>query len=82
MKMPKSLGRSPIADCYPGDLLRAVLRLQADQWPGDADLLARAQRIAQQADALIAELDGARVPELRQLVSEFLEDSDRSRRGP
>ncbi|MFE2999690.1 contact-dependent growth inhibition system immunity protein [Nocardia sp. NPDC059246] len=77
--LPRALDRleaNPLAagDFYPGDLLRAALRLRQDQWLGPAGLLDKARGIARRADAMIAELDGTQAPELRRLILEFLSD--------
>ncbi|MBF6329701.1 contact-dependent growth inhibition system immunity protein [Nocardia transvalensis] len=61
-------------DFYPGDLLVAVLGLGPDHWSGDAALLDRARRIAEQAEAVTAELGGSHIREIRRLASEFLSD--------
>lgn len=65
---------------YPGDLLWAVLRLPGDRWAGSAEILTKVRGIAQRADAMIAELGGAQVSELRGVVLKFL--SDRSEFSP
>ncbi|MGW6123190.1 contact-dependent growth inhibition system immunity protein [Nocardia sp. NPDC055165] len=64
----------------PGDLLRAVLRLPEERWSDSGEVLAKARGIAQRADVMIVETDGAQVPELRGLIVKFL--SDRSEVDP
>ncbi|MGW0249157.1 contact-dependent growth inhibition system immunity protein [Nocardia goodfellowii] len=59
---------------YPGDLLWAVLRLPEERWSDSAEVLAKVRGIAQRADVMLAEMDGAQVPELRDLVLKFLPD--------
>ncbi|MFC9964326.1 contact-dependent growth inhibition system immunity protein [Nocardia ignorata] len=65
---------------YPGDLLCAVLRLPEERWSDSAEVLAKARGVAQRAGVMIAEMDGAQVPELRALVFKFL--SDQSENDP
>lgn len=59
---------------YPGDLLCAVLRLPEERWSDSAEVLAKVRGVAQRAGVMIAEMDGAQVPELRALVFKFLSD--------
>ncbi|MCA2207384.1 contact-dependent growth inhibition system immunity protein [Nocardia rosealba] len=59
-------------DFYPGDLLVATLRLRRDYWSDHVGLLDRARRVAQRADAMANQLNGAQALELRRLVGEFL----------
>ncbi|MFB8003906.1 contact-dependent growth inhibition system immunity protein [Nocardia sp. NPDC056000] len=75
--LPRALDRlqaDPLVagDYYPGDLLLAVLRCAPDAWTGEAELLDKARGIAHRAEAMIYNLDGAQVPELRRLITEFL----------
>jgi hypothetical protein len=59
---------------YPGDLLWAVLRLPEQRWSDSAEVVAEVRGIAQRADVVIAEMDGAQVPELRAVVLKFRSD--------
>ncbi len=69
------LEKDPLAagDFYPGDLLTAVLRLGPEHW-ADTALRARARRLAQQADASIAQLENGDHTQTRRLIDEFLSD--------
>ncbi|GEM29729.1 hypothetical protein NN3_07360 [Nocardia neocaledoniensis NBRC 108232] len=58
----------------PGALLCAVLRLPQDRWSGSGEMTDQVRGIARRADALVVELEGAQVPELRGLVRKFLSD--------
>ena len=77
--LPRALDQleaNPLAAGHfsPGDLLCAVLRLPEERWSDSVEVLAKVRGIAQRADAMIAEMDGAQVPELRALVLKFLSD--------
>lgn len=77
--LPRALDQleaNPLAagHLYPGDLLWAVLRLPEERWSDSAEVLAKVRGIAQRADVMIAEMDGAQVPELRASVLKFLSD--------
>ncbi|MFC9473385.1 hypothetical protein ACFTS5_14495 [Nocardia sp. NPDC056952] len=61
-------------DVWPGALLAAVLRLPEERWSDSAEVLAEVRGIAQRAEVMIAEMDGAQVSELRGLVLKFLSD--------
>ncbi|MFD6397151.1 contact-dependent growth inhibition system immunity protein [Nocardia sp. NPDC060249] len=83
--LPRALDQleaNPLAagHLYPGALLAAVLRLPEERWSDSAEVLAEVRGIAQRADVMIAEMDGAQDPELRGLVLKFL--SDRSEVDP
>jgi uncharacterized protein (UPF0335 family) len=68
----EKLEAEPLAkgDCYPGDLLRAILKVGGPFWERHADWLRRTREVVRKAESLLPSLDSVDAHMVREVLEE------------